>query len=145
MADFKTSTSTCDTTYAGGRSSSRHFLPRSSQVTIIYTSRTQPEAVISASFERINLARRLDPFLRKAYVQGSYSYGFVERVLNTSHNQSNADFEIGYFLTRRLAVSALGIFQYTHGGIDYLYNVFPKNLTKIQFQHHDQTGPCSSI
>ena len=88
----------------------------------------------------VNLARRLDPFLRKAYVQGSYSYGFVEQVLNTSHNQSNADFEIGYFLTRRLAVSALGIFQYTHGGMDYLYNVFPKNLTTIQFQHHDQLG-----
>jgi hypothetical protein len=64
------------------------------------------------------LGRRLDPILEAGFAQLRYSYAFVEEVLGISHDRSNADLEIGYFLTPSLGISATGSYQKTHGGLD---------------------------
>ena len=45
-------------------------------------------------------------------------YAFVEKVLGISHDRSNLDLEIGYFLTPSLGYPAIGSYQKTHGGLD---------------------------
>jgi hypothetical protein len=67
----------------------------------------------------VNLGRRLDPILADAFVQARGSYAFVEHVLGISHDRSNYDLELGYFVTPSLAVNAAGNYQRTHGGIDF--------------------------
>jgi hypothetical protein len=62
--------------------------------------------------------RRLDPILEAGFAQLRYSYAFVEEVLGISHDRSNADLEIGYFLTPSLGISVTGSYQKTHGGLD---------------------------
>jgi len=53
------------------------------------------------------------------FVSGRYSYGFVEQVLDITHNRSSADLEVGYFFTTRLRAFGMTSGQYTHGGIDF--------------------------
>ena len=67
----------------------------------------------------VNLGRRLDPLISKAYVQGRASYAFVEHVLGISHDRTNFDLDLGYFLTPSLTVTASSNYQRTHGGIDF--------------------------
>jgi hypothetical protein len=64
------------------------------------------------------LGRRLDPILEAGFAQLRYSYAFVEEVLGIPHDRSNADLEIGYFLTPSLGISVTGSYQKTHGGLD---------------------------
>lgn len=66
----------------------------------------------------VSAGRRLDPILEAGFAQLRYSYAFVEEVLGVSHDRSNADLEIGYFLTPSLGISATGSYQKTHGGLD---------------------------
>jgi hypothetical protein len=66
----------------------------------------------------VSVGRRLDPILEAGYTQLRYSYAFVEEVFGISHDRSNADLEIGYFLTPSLGISAIGSYQKTHGGIE---------------------------
>jgi hypothetical protein len=83
------------------------------------------------------VARLLDPLLPGAFVQGRYSYGFTERVLDIAHDRSNADLEVGYFLTEKARVFGLASGQYTHGGLDMTpesRSVLPTEL----WTHHDQ-------
>jgi hypothetical protein len=60
----------------------------------------------------------LDAVLPGLFVQGRYAYGFAEKVADISHNRSNADVEIGYWVVPRFRVLALTSGQLTHGGID---------------------------
>jgi hypothetical protein len=53
------------------------------------------------------------------FVSGRYAYGFVEKVLDISHNRSSADLEVGYFFTPAFRAYAGFGGQYTHGGIDF--------------------------
>lgn len=53
-----------------------------------------------------------------AFIQARYSYTFAQRILDISHNKSNADVEVGYFITPSLRVFAIGSGQLTHGGLD---------------------------
>jgi hypothetical protein len=52
------------------------------------------------------------------YVQGRYAYSFVERVLGIHHNKSNADLDVGYFVSPAALVRILASWQKTHGGVD---------------------------
>ena len=61
----------------------------------------------------------LDSLLPGLVIQGRYSYGFTEQVLDISHNRSNVDLELGYFVTPKLRLLALSAAQITHGGLDY--------------------------
>ena len=56
----------------------------------------------------VSVGRRLDPFLEAGYAQLRYTYTFVEEVIGVSHDRSNADLEIGYFLTPSLGIAATG-------------------------------------
>ena len=54
------------------------------------------------------------------FVSGRYSYGFVEKVQDISHNRSSADFEVGYFFSPKFRAFAMADGMYTHGNaIDF--------------------------
>lgn len=53
------------------------------------------------------------------FVSGRAGYGFVEQVMDMSHNRTSGDFEVGYFLTPSLRAFGIVSGQYTHGGIDF--------------------------
>jgi hypothetical protein len=54
-------------------------------------------------------------FLSPVYTQTRISYGLVQRVLGRSHNRTNIDSELGYFIMPRLSLSSLVSFQKHHG------------------------------
>jgi len=92
------------------------------------------------------LARRLDPVLPNGYAQLRYSYAFVEEILGIPHNQSSADFNLGYFVTPSLSVRGVLTYLYTHGGLniedilnqcDPVLQCGPDDPTPV-WQHHDQ-------
>jgi hypothetical protein len=84
-------------------------------------------------------AKVLDPVLPGLFLQGRYSYGFAQRIVDISHNRSNLDLEAGYFVKPELRVFALGAGQLTHGGVDLTGNSRPI-LGEILWPHHDQIG-----
>ena len=57
--------------------------------------------------------------------------------MNVSHNRSNMDLEVGYFLRPSLRVFGMGAGQVTHGGLDFPTN-FRDIATPDQWLHHDQ-------
>ena len=52
------------------------------------------------------------------FVSSRIAYGFVEKVLDISHNRSMADLEVGYFVTPSFRAFGMANAQQTHGGID---------------------------
>ena len=92
--------------------------------------------------------RRLDPILEAGFAQFRYSYAFAEKVLGVSHDRSNADLEVGYFVTPSLGVSVLGSFQRTHGGLELPLPGTPEN-TAFQntpyYVHHDQLAQSNYL
>lgn len=64
-------------------------------------------------------AKLLDRGVPGLFVSGRYGFGFVEKVVDISHNRSVGDLEIGYFFSSafRAFLNAHG--QYSHGGIDF--------------------------
>ena len=65
----------------------------------------------------VSVGRLLSPFLRKGYVQGAYSYAFVQKPNNIALNHNNVDLEMGYFLPHSLSVRGFGNWLHTNGGI----------------------------
>jgi hypothetical protein len=92
-----------------------------------------------------NLGRRLDPVVPNAFVQARYSYAFVERVLGIAPNRSNAEFQVGYFLTPRLSLLGTGQWTHSHSGLDLSFGVFQSGLTADQYPHHDQIARSSLL
>ena len=88
----------------------------------------------------INLGRRLDPILPKAFIQAQYSYVFVQRILDVSPNRSNVIAQMGYFLTPRLSLLALMQWSHTYRGLDVDFGIPHGGLTDDEFLHHDQIG-----
>ena len=89
----------------------------------------------------VTIGRRLDPLLEAGFAQLRYSYAFAEEVLGISHDRSNVDLEIGYFLTPSLGISAVGIYQKTHGGFDLPIPGTPESAAfraTPYAVHHDQ-------
>lgn len=74
----------------------------------------------------------LNDWIPRTYVQGRYNYAIVEKVAGITHNRSNADLEIGYFVNPYWSISLLGAWQETHGGINA-----PVPLTSPLFPFHD--------
>jgi len=80
-----------------------------------------------------------DSFLSHAFSQTRINYSFVEPVLGMSHNRTNIDAEIGYFITPRLAVTGLASYAKHHGGLDYdSSKTFLQQWTPEEYLHHDQ-------
>jgi hypothetical protein len=80
----------------------------------------------AAGGERLNelqvgvyVAKLFTAGLPGVFVSSRVAYGFVEKVLDISHNRSMADLEVGYFLTPSLRAFAMASGHYTHGGIDF--------------------------
>jgi len=72
-------------------------------------------------------------------IQGRYAYGFVQQVVDISHNRSLMSLEAAYFLTPKLRLMALSSGEITHGGIDFYGPVVSRALlTPDEFNHHDQ-------
>lgn len=84
--------------------------------------------------------RNEDSFLSNGYFQTRISYGFVERVLGRSHNRTNIDAELSYFLTPRLGVSALTSLAKHHGGLDWdsTKGSPSQQWTAEELYHHDE-------
>jgi hypothetical protein len=85
-------------------------------------------------------AKLLDPVLPGLFITGRYSYGFVQRIIDVSHNRSNLDLELGYFAKPELRIFAVGAGQLTHGGYDYPAPELWPTLPVALVQHHDQIG-----
>ena len=64
-----------------------------------------------------NVARRLDPILPDAYVQGGYAFAFREKAMGVRVNYSYADAELGYFVTPSVLLRVFGAWQIAHGGL----------------------------
>jgi hypothetical protein len=84
--------------------------------------------------------RRLDPVLPNAYIQGRYSYAFVERVMDISHNRSNLDLQIAYFVTPSLQVMVFGMGQWTYGGLVLDKAIIVASWTAADFHRHAQAS-----
>jgi hypothetical protein len=83
----------------------------------------------------VSAAKMLDALVPGLFVQGSYSYGFTEQVLDIAHNRSIVDLEAGYFVTPKLRALFLGSGQITHGGID---GTLETAFDPVLFPVHDQ-------
>ena len=92
-----------------------------------------------------NFGRRLNPIVPNAFVQARYSYAFVERILGIAPNRSDAEIQIGYFLTHRLSLLGTGQWTYTHSGVDLTFHVFHGGLNDDQWPHHDQIAKASLL
>jgi hypothetical protein len=89
-----------------------------------------------SSKDIVSILRRLLP---NAYIQGRYSYAFVERVMDISHNRSNLDLQIAYFVTPSLQVMVFGMGQWTYGGL-VLDKASIATWTAADFHHHAQAS-----
>jgi hypothetical protein len=87
-------------------------------------------------------ARLLDGITPGLFVQGRYSYVFPQRVvdegLDLRPHRSNADLEVGYFVTPSFSMAALAAAQITHVGIDLPPPTVENPLPFVQRKHHDQ-------
>lgn len=72
----------------------------------------------------VDLARRLNPIVRKAYLDGEVSFAIPESALNVRTTRANSSIELGYLLTRKLALRGVGQYQHTFHGLH-----FPADLT----------------
>lgn len=61
----------------------------------------------------------LDAVSRNLSVEGSYSYAFVEEVMDISTNRSNASLEGNYLIKGKLLVRGQLLWQRTHGGLRF--------------------------
>lgn len=77
----------------------------------------------------------LDPVLPDGYAQMRAAYSIPERVLGISHDRTNLDVEVGYFVTAAFVVDGFASWQWTHGG--WTSKDFPPPSSP-QFRYHDQ-------
>jgi len=89
-----------------------------------------------------SLGGRLDRLLPGSYVETTYSYAFVERLMGIHHDRSNVFLELGYFLTPSLSLRGIGTGFYTHGGIAF---ESPQTTLPELFPIHDRIGHDSGI
>ena len=82
------------------------------------------EAVVGQRLKEMRITvdagQRLTAISPRLYVQGRYSYAFVERVLDdVPNNRSNATVGGGFLITRRLEARGLFLWQRVHGGLRF--------------------------
>ena len=83
----------------------------------------------------VSVAKVFESGVPGVFLQGSYAYGIAQQILDIPHNHSNVNLEVGYFLTPKLRVIALGSGQRTHGGVD---GTLALGFDPILFPVHDQ-------
>ena len=73
------------------------------------------------------------------YVQSRLSYSFAEHVLGIRHDHANLDIDLGYFVTEKLGIRAIGAYNRTFGGINHdAVNCTWCTPTSPLLIHHDQ-------
>ena len=70
------------------------------------------------------------------YAQASYSYTFVEKVLDINVNYSTLNVELGHHFSPRLSGRVFATYRKTHGGLDFPGD-FPSRRDE-RWLHHDQ-------
>ena len=94
----------------------------------------------------VNVGRRLDPILPKAYVQGQYAFGMSPVVAaNIAPKRSYAEVQLGYLLNRHISFQGATAYTYSHNGINLDYNLYPNNLTEEQYLNHDRIARVSLL
>ncbi len=83
------------------------------------------------------VAGTLDRVLPGLFLQGRYSYGFAEQILDIPHNRSQLGLELGYFVTPSLRVVGMFSGQRTHGGVD-LSPTAGRTWPAERFRNHDR-------
>jgi hypothetical protein len=73
----------------------------------------------------LDWGRALSP---RTYLQGSYSYAFMENVGDVSLDRSNLSLEFGYLLSDVVAFQAWTNYQNIHGGLDIAADIGPHDL-----------------
>jgi hypothetical protein len=91
----------------------------------------------------LSVGALLDRIVPGSYIEASYSYSFVEKVLGIYHDRSDFFVELGYFLTPSLSVRGVGTGTYTHGGL--IYKDSHQDVTPELFIHHDQITHSEGI
>jgi len=88
----------------------------------------------------VTAGRRLDAISPRLSVQGSYSYAFVEPVIDVEHNRSNVMFEAAVLATRKFSVRGTALWQRTHGGLRAPSPGHPQGdvLTPLLGSQHDR-------
>ncbi len=70
------------------------------------------------------------------YAQASYSYTFVEKVLDINVNYSTLNLELGYHFSPNLSARVFAAWRKTHGGLEFPSD-FPSRSDE-RWLHHDQ-------
>jgi hypothetical protein len=87
----------------------------------------------------VSVGRRLNPLLKKAFVQGQYSFGMSPLVAaNIAPKRSYGELQLGYLVNRHFTLQGSSALTWSHNGIDSDYNLFPNNLTVEQYLNHDR-------
>jgi hypothetical protein len=81
--------------------------------------------------------RQFGPRFQRLYAQGSYSYTFVEEVLDIGVDYSTLTGEVGYFFTPRFSGRVFATYRKTHGGLEFPYDFPPPRNTEL-FLNHDR-------
>jgi hypothetical protein len=102
------------------------------------------EAVLGRDLKELQLGmdvrRRIDAISQNFYIQGNYTYAFVERVLDIPNNRSNAKLQGVFLLTERLTLEGRLTWQHTHGGLRFGIPPGPPVdvITPEAFDQHDR-------
>jgi hypothetical protein len=97
------------------------FTPHVRYVLPSHDYRYQGEAVVGRNLQEFQVGAsagaRLPGFLSRASLQASYTYAFVEKVVDVKIDRGNLVFDVGYAPTRRLYARVGANWQDTHGGL----------------------------
>jgi hypothetical protein len=87
----------------------------------------------------VGVAKVLDPWLPRAFVQGRYAFGFAQEVQGHRPNRSYIDVEGGYFVTQSLRAFGMVTSHFGHGGVTFPPSG-PRGLGPALFPYHDRIG-----
>jgi hypothetical protein len=94
----------------------------------------------------VNIGRRLNPILPKAFVQGQYAFGYTPLVAaNIAPKKSYGELQLGYLLTRRLSFQGSSVLTWAHSGLNIDYNLYPNNLSVEQYLNHDRIARATLL
>jgi hypothetical protein len=87
----------------------------------------------------VSVGRRLDPLLKKAFLQGQYAFGMSPLVAaGVAPKRSYGELQLGYLLNSRFSIQGSSVLLYSHNGINFDYNLWPNNVTVEQYLNHDR-------
>ncbi|HLJ46117.1 MAG TPA: hypothetical protein VKU01_08925 [Bryobacteraceae bacterium] len=94
----------------------------------------------------VNVGRRLDPILPRAFVQAQYAFGMSPEIAaGVAPKRSYGELQLGYLLNRHISFEGSTVIIYSHNGILSDYNLFPNNLTVDQYLNHDRIAKVTLV